>query len=453
MEKSDIDELVDVDAGEISPRIFIDDDIFERELERLFPRCWLFLAHDTMLPHAGDYMTTYMGTDPVVVARQKDGSIKAFLNFCRHRGMPVCRADSGHANSFMCSYHGWTFNLAGDLVGVPRYKEGYCGGLDKSKWGLIPVPRIESYKGLFFGCFDPDAPSLHEYLGDMAWYLDGLVDRTPGGIEVLGPPIKWVFRGNWKFAAEQFAGDTYHLATTHISMFAGFPWLGEQMEATKRSDFGRQFSSRLGHGALFTAGEPSARSIFSNDPGLKEYFQDELQRAIAHLGRERVNLNQVHTVFPNFSYIIAAPFLRMWHPRGPNAFEAWSWPFVERNAPPEVKQSVKRSAQLMFNPTGLAEQDDAENWSEIGRVLAAGRLVRRAKLNYQMGLGRGRADPVHPGTIHDRMTGDVPQLGFYRRWKEFLTSASWPHVPESEVRTPGSGVACAGRSAGEEVPQ
>ncbi len=425
--KDDIDKLVDVERGEIGARIFIDDDIFERELLHLFPRCWLFLAHDTMVPNPGDYMTTFMGTDPVVVVRQKDGSINAFLNFCRHRGMPVCRADSGNTRTFVCSYHGWSYDVTGELVGVPYYSDCYFGELDKSKWGLTKVPRIESYKGLVFGCFDPDAPSLREYLGDMAWYLDGLIDRTPAGIEVLGPPIKWVFRGNWKFAAEQFAGDSYHFETTHISALAGLPPVREVAHAARQESVGRHFSSRLGHGAVFMIGDLTGRMSMTDDPKVFQYLMDEERRASEYLG-ERGRMSQIGTIFPNFSVHSQASFLRLWHPKGPNAFEAWSWPIAEKAAPLEVKQAIKRFSQLMFSPTGVAEQDDGENWGEIGRNLAAGRLNRRNVLNYQMGLGHTRTDPVYPGTIRDRIFSDIPQLGFYRRWKEFLTSEAWPHV-------------------------
>src|ERR1700686_1406432 len=203
--------------GLISRRIFIEPEIYERELERIFARCWPYLCHDSQIPQPGDFLTTYMGEDPVLVMRGSDGKVRAFLNVCRHRGNRLCRADDGNAASLTCAYHGWTYGNDGRLTGVPNLKEAYHGDLDRERWGLVPVAQLDSYKGLFFATFDPEAPPLREYLGEMTWYLDAFFDRQEGGIEVGGGLHKWVMPCNWKPPAENFAGDGYHVTWSHLS--------------------------------------------------------------------------------------------------------------------------------------------------------------------------------------------------------------------------------------------
>ena len=208
---------VDAERGLVSRRIFIEPEIYEQELKQIFARCWLFLCHDSQIPLPGDFFTTYMGEDPVLVVRDSDGEVHAFLNVCRHRGNRLCRADGGNAASFTCAYHGWTYRNDGRLTGVPYLKEAYHNELDRDRWGLVPVAQLDNYKGLWFATFDPEAPPLREYLGEMAWYLDAFFDRRDGGIEVIGGMHKWVMPCNWKFPAENFGGDGYHTSWSHLS--------------------------------------------------------------------------------------------------------------------------------------------------------------------------------------------------------------------------------------------
>src|SRR5215467_6310523 len=142
--------LVSVKLGELDRRIFSDADIFEQELVTIFGRAWLFLCHESQIPNTGDFFESVMGRDNVLVVRQKDGSIKALLNTCSHRGNAVCRADEGNARNFLCTYHGWSYGIDGRLLGIPGYKSFYAGELDKSRLGLAPVAQLATYKGFVF---------------------------------------------------------------------------------------------------------------------------------------------------------------------------------------------------------------------------------------------------------------------------------------------------------------
>ena len=157
---TDWSHLVDVGKCTVSPRVFVDEEVYRDEQERIFGRCWLYLAHASQLPHPGDFVTHYMGEEAVLIYRTATGKIRVFLNSCRHRGARICRLDSGKAKMFTCPYHGWTYDNHGRLLGVPQFKEAYYEELKREDWGLIEVPRVESFRGLIFACFDENAQSL-----------------------------------------------------------------------------------------------------------------------------------------------------------------------------------------------------------------------------------------------------------------------------------------------------
>lgn len=412
--------LVDLEAGKISPRIFIDADIYRLELEKLFGRCWLFLAHDSMIPNPHDFFATYMGSDPVLVARQPDGSVRAFLNVCRHRGMRVCRAESGNARNFMCTYHGWTYDSSGELVNVPNLADAYYNELQRPGNGLVQVAQVDSYKGLIFGNFDPSAPPLEEYLGDLKYYIDGWVDHAPGGIEVLPGVIRWTINANWKLAAEQFAGDTYHAPTSHASSLLAFgpPFEGKD---------GGHVALREGHGESFLF---QRLTRFADDP-LGRYNEQKRRTARERVG-DRAEFVANFTAFPTFSGLPGSANIRTWHPKGPNRFEIWSFTVVEKDAPEEVKRAQQVSASFTEGPAGVVETDDGENWGLIGAILEQGHQARKMMWNYQMGQGHTRQHEEFPGAYGDSFFGEDGQRTFYRRWLEFMTSEEWPRIPEAE---------------------
>ena len=115
---------------------------YGRELERVFGRTWLFVGHESLLPNVSDYITSYMGQDPVIVQRGRDGRIRVFLNRCRHRGNLLC-VSTANQQAFVCSYHAWTY-ADGKCIGVSRSRDAYCGEIDKSNLGLVEA-RTQIY--------------------------------------------------------------------------------------------------------------------------------------------------------------------------------------------------------------------------------------------------------------------------------------------------------------------
>src|SRR5690348_7677507 len=96
-------EYVDLERGAIGREIFCDADIYAQELERIFMRSWLFVAHESQIPKPGDFVLSRMGEEAVIVTRDRQGKIHVLLNSCRHRGNLVCRYDQGNAFTFTCT--------------------------------------------------------------------------------------------------------------------------------------------------------------------------------------------------------------------------------------------------------------------------------------------------------------------------------------------------------------
>ncbi|MDE2779726.1 MAG: aromatic ring-hydroxylating dioxygenase subunit alpha [Chloroflexota bacterium] len=415
--------LVNSERGLVSRRIFIEPDIYQQELERIFARCWLFLCHQSQIPNPGDYFTTYMGEDPVLVMRDSGGSVNAFLNVCRHRGNRLCRAESGNAATITCAYHGWTFGNTGKLVAVPNLQDAYFGELDLDQWNLIPVAQLDDYKGMIFATFDPDAPPLREYLGEMAWYLDSFFDRREGGVEVVGGVHKWVVPCNWKLPAENFGGDAYHVSWSHLSAIrAGFAG-----DFRLRNTGGSLVSPGQGHCVITLGGGDIAEAP---EPELVAYEQDTRPEVVARLGPRAEQVSPiVGTVFPNLSIIRSTSHsFRVWHPKGPGEIEIWAWIFVDKAAPPQVKEALRVNGLRGFGPSGTFEQDDMDNWQECTHT-SRGVVSRRYDLNMQMGLGHEEYRPDLGGLASDYRLSESNHRQFYRRWADLMAAEQWQDLP------------------------
>ena len=198
---TDIDDLVSLERGEVDRRIYSDPAIFEREMEQIFGRAWLFLCHESQIPEPGDFFASVMGRDNVLVVRQKDGSIRAMLNTCAHRGNAVCRAEEGNAKGFLCTYHGWSYGIDGRLVGVPGYRNFYDGEVDKNRLGLTPVAQLASYPA--------SAGATVECLIDNNSFVN-----LPFTGTILQPHFSTLSAGGHHFRIRQVTGSFFFLSLT-----------------------------------------------------------------------------------------------------------------------------------------------------------------------------------------------------------------------------------------------
>ena len=428
-------DLIDLDAGTLSREIFSSEDIYRRELERVLAPAWSFVGHTSQIKSNGDFFISRCGTEPVVVARGEDGEIRVLLNSCRHRGMPVCRYDKGNATGtgFTCSYHGWSYGLDGALNGVPKLKERYQGKLEREKWGLIPA-RVCVFHGSIWATFDEAAPSFEDYLGpDMRFYLRSLLQGPDGdddGYEVIGGIVKWQMPCNWKFGAENFAGDHYH-GYSHISVER----LSVGLSGTKsRHNFA---GAKTPSQAMFVAdpkrGHAIRASVYKALPAydpqaapeeVNDYYRACHEKRQKRLGDRSRLLIRGGVIFPNTHFNSAGrTTIGIWLPLGAARTEVWRWLFVPRNAPAAVKDTLRDYYLRYAGPAGLVEQDDMENWSAAQRG-AQGIVSRKYPFNYQLAMGLERRSRPDEWLGEDvTITEDVTehnQRAFYAHWTRLM---------------------------------
>ena len=421
-------DLIDADFGTVDRRIFWDRAIYDQELERVFARSWLFVAHESQVPRPGDFVTTYMGEDAVIVVRGDDGQVNVVLNSCPHRGNRVCFADSGQGRSFTCNYHGWAFGLDGALKKMPKmglYTS--TPGFRLADWGLRQA-QVASYKGLVFATFCAEAPSLDDWLGDFRWYLDAVLDAEDGGTEFLpGGATRSVMRCNWKFPADNFVGDIYHALWTHLG--GAEPVLGRHGGVKVENEGSYQVSAN-GHGWEFNDSF-LGNAATMGDRDLLRYMRSRQAAITARLGKFRADMwgsVASATIFPNFSFLPGYFTFRTFQPKGPHTTEIHAWTLVPKNMPDDIKDRFRRGSMRTFSPSGLLEMDDGENW-EHSTAANAGWVTRHQRLCYAMAPpGEVEIDGL-PGHVSAGQLSDANQRHFYRRWAEMMDAASWADMP------------------------
>ncbi|MBV9119207.1 MAG: Rieske 2Fe-2S domain-containing protein [Chloroflexi bacterium] len=434
-----------VDArGLISRKIFTDEEIYRLEMERVFQRCWLFLAHTTMLPQPGSFVANYAGEEPVIVWRDADGKVGAFLNTCPHRGNKLCLFDAGKASTLTCSYHGWTFNNKGQLTGVPFFERAYFGDLDRAKLGLIAMPRVQEYAGLIFGTWDADAPPLDQYLGEMRWWLDVFMPDT----EVVPGAQRYHMPGNWKLTADNFVGDGYHVPTSHASAFKLAASTGQQRIVLSRSLQSSRADEQPPYG-MFTAAlagghglggistdvalrESDARLAQDMDAEAVDFVKDYYRRLDERMAGvpDKPSSFNFGACFPNLLFqgsgVFQGRLAILAHPRGPHATEMWQWLLIDRHTPTSIRRKAALNTAERQAAAGLIGVDDGENFERIAECM---QTPMASKLSFHYGMAVDLEDEW-PGreTWHvDGLPGrfgpsyaEVNQRAFYRRWGELM---------------------------------
>jgi phenylpropionate dioxygenase-like ring-hydroxylating dioxygenase large terminal subunit len=419
---------VDRQHGTVSREAFVSDQIFQLEMDRIYDRNWVFLGHETEIPKPGDFIARSLGSAPVVVIREDDGGVKAFLNSCRHRGARICKGDVGNLKHFVCPYHGWSYKRTGELI-TTTHDQYQPKDLKFEDWSLIPIPRLGSYKGLIFGSWNRDVPELDQFLGDFRFYLDAFLGRTPQGMEVLAPPHRFRVKANWKIGALNFIGDNTHLLSTHIGPVTLNPIRAAKSGLARNSDDSVQIITDGGHGCTLTyLADDLAPEFYNTHPAdLMPLYRETLSpQQFDLLKALRVS---VGNIFPNLSFIETptgpgqkAILLRQWRPLSGTEMEIISWALAEREASPQYKARSLSEGVRNFGVAGVFEQDDLAIWIT---ATAASRNPIAGEYPYSFtsalsAINNPESNYPGPGRVFKPIQSEVIQLEFMRHWESTL---------------------------------
>lgn len=363
---------------EVHRDIYIDEDVFQLEMKHLFANCWVFVGHDSQTPNKGDYFTTEIGTQPVIMVRHSDDEIYVLHNRCPHKGTKIAIDRAGNTGKFFrCPYHAWSFKTNGCLLAIPLRKGYKDTGLEESESvkGMAPVGAVKNYRGFVFARLAPEGVSFEDFFGSSLSSIDNMVDRSPAGrLEVAGPPLRYMHRCNWKMLVENQT-DTCHPMVAHESSAGTAIKLWEEMEkpeGTKKPmameviapfmssyEFFENMGIRTwpnGHG--HTGVHHSIHSDYSAIPG---YFEQMCEAYGEDRAREILGENRHNTVyFPNI--MIKGPIqqLRLFKPISANRTLVESYIYRLVDAPDMLLQRTAMYNRLINAPTSMVGHDDLE---------------------------------------------------------------------------------------------
>jgi len=196
------------DAYTIPAPWYTDARIAQLELHNVFSRTWQAVGRTSQVEKPGQYVTATVAGEPIVAVRGSDGKLRAFYNVCRHHAMTVMNEPCGHAQHMRCPYHGWTYNLEGELRGMTEF-EGVCN-FDRAQNGLVPV-RVEAWENFIFVNLDPHAAPLHDFLGTLVGLAQPL---NFGGLKFV-ERRSYIQQCNWKVYVDNFLDGGYHVPHMH----------------------------------------------------------------------------------------------------------------------------------------------------------------------------------------------------------------------------------------------
>jgi len=377
-----------VEPNRVHRDVYLDPELYELEVERLWRRSWIYFAHDSQVPKANDYFTADIAGRPLLLVRGSDDQLRVLMNRCSHKGTKVVGATSGNCRGQLrCPYHGFTFRTDGTLRTVPA-RSGYAGtGFDDSEAarGMVQVRNVAVHRGFVFVRLSDEGVPFEEYFGDSLSSIDNMADRSPvGRLEVVGAPLRFLHNCNWKQFVENL-NDTMHPMVAHESA-AGTArdlWRDVPPETPKPMAIeqflpfvsGYEFFDKMGvkiyeHGHSYTGVNYSIHSAYSAmtdyERQLEQVYGAERARAI--LGEVRHNT----VYYPSLTIKGAIQTIRVVRPLAVDKTVIESWVLRLVGAPDALLERSMLYTRLINAPTSVVGHDDLYCYRAIQEGLMAG---------------------------------------------------------------------------------
>ena len=390
--------------------VYTDEKIYRREVERIFHgRTWNYVALEAEVPEPGSFIRSNVGPTAVVVARAEDGSINVFENRCAHRASEFCRELSGTARAFICPYHQWTYDLKGNLVGIP-FRRGAAGkggmpaDFEIKDHGLRQL-AVTTHRGVVFASYAHDMESLADYLGpEVLREFEATFDGRK--LKVLGH-YRHSLPGNWKLYHENLK-DPYHATLLHTFLVTfGLLVVGNRslMLADKSGRHGVMASAKSDAKALAGDAKKEMRA-FKEGLTLRESrfmnFVEEFDSPWS------VTMS---TIWPNL--IVQREMntlgLRQIVPEGPHEFIMKWTMFGFADDDEEMTRHRLRQGNLM-GPAGFLGLEDNE----------AIKFVQDGMRRVPDGSHLVKLDPQTPAGTADTLISESAIRAMYKHWREAM---------------------------------
>jgi benzoate/toluate 1,2-dioxygenase alpha subunit len=422
-------ELVRPDS--IHRDLYLDPELFELEMARLWRNAWIYVGHDSQVPTPGDFYTTVIGREPVIMLRGPDSKVRVLPNRCSHKGTKLVSATHGKcaAGVLRCPYHGWTYRLDGTLRSVPL-RSGYADISTEAGDPLHGLAEINSYnyRGFVFARLAGTGVDFQDFFGESLSSIDNMVDRSPEGrLEVAGGVLRYLHDCNWKMYVENL-NDAMHPMVAHESS-AGTArrlWNPPTPETPKPmvieqftpfvNDY--DFFEKMGvkvypNGHSYTGVNFSIHSRYSS-------VGDYERRMIAAYGEERARAilgearhNTVY--YPSLTIKGAIQAIRVARPLAVDKTLIESWTFRLVGAPDEILARTTTYTRLVNAPTSMVGHDDLHCYRSIQEGLASA-------TSDWVSLHRNFTPAESAGiTGVFGATNEAPMRGQYRAWADLMT--------------------------------